>query len=82
MRALFLGHIHRGLAAVGRARDFHVGLEPDQFGKVVPRVGDVVDDEDADLLAVGHALTNAPLKSRVARLPRPLWNIQARGRLT
>ena len=80
VRALFLGHVHRGLAAVGRARDFHVGLEPDQFGKVVPRVGDVVDDEDADLLSVGHALTNAPLKCRVVRESRPFGNIQASSR--
>src|SRR5438128_4793727 len=72
VRPLFLSHVDRGLPTVGRAGHFHVRLEADQLREIVASVGDVVDDEDADLLAVGHYSPNAPLLARVVRSSRPI----------
>ena len=55
--SFLLGEVHGLLTATGRAGDLHVRLEPDQLGEVLARVGDVVDDENADLFAVRHAFS-------------------------
>ena len=54
MRPLFLGEIDRSLTTVGGAGDFHIRLKADQLREVIASVGDVVDDQDADLLGFGH----------------------------
>jgi len=59
VRPVLLGHVDGFLPAAGGSGDLHVGLEPDQLREVLSRVGDVVDNEDADLFAV----------SQVASLP-------------
>ena len=55
MRPVLLREIHGLLPAASGGSDFHIGLEPDQLGKVLSRVGDVVDNEDADLFGVSQA---------------------------
>ena len=60
VRPFFLRHVDGLLSTARGRRDFHVGLESDELREVFARVGDVVDDQDADLFAVGHAPTLPP----------------------
>jgi len=55
VRPVLLGEVDGLLPTTGGGSDLHIGLEPDQLGEVLSRVGDVVDDEDADLFAVSQA---------------------------
>ncbi len=54
MGPLFLGKIDGSLTTICGASDFHVRLKADQLREVIASVGDVVDDQDADLLGFGH----------------------------
>ena len=55
MGPFLLREVHGLLSTARGAGDLHVGLEADQLREVLARVGDVVDDEDADLFGVSHA---------------------------
>ena len=46
------GHLERFLARGSRPDDLDVGLEREQLGEMLARLGDIVDDDDANLL--GH----------------------------
>jgi hypothetical protein len=65
VRPVLLGEVDGLLTAARRGSDLHIGLKPDQLRKVLPRVGDVVDDEDLDFFAVSQAQCSP---CRVARV--------------
>ena len=52
-------HLERLFARGGRAHDLDVGLEGQQLGEMLARLGDVVDDDDPDLL--GHERFPSPV---------------------